>query len=89
MRKPPLPPYGMGVLLTSDAKRNAARFPIEKYWQKGAAAREWCPVAGGKSHFAKPTGECPIKETAPLESISGDPGSTTPGGIAPGVTIEK
>ena len=79
----------MGVLLTSDAKREAARFPIEKYWQKGDAAREWCPVAGGESHFAKATGDCPIKETAPLEAVSGEPDTTTPGGILSGTTIER
>lgn len=77
-----LPRYNDGVLPTTEAKKTAARFPVEKYFPADNTSLPWCPVTGGRSHFAKPTGKCPIKETAPLEAVNGDPKSIVPGGVS-------
>ena len=49
-----LPGYKMGGWLTTDEKRERARFDVVADWKKGVWERGWCPVAGGETKFGKP-----------------------------------
>ena len=54
-----LPQYEMRGWLTTEEKRNKARFDILYDWEKTKDQKpEWCPVAGGGINYGKPPGPC-------------------------------